>query len=127
MSTALVARQVEALQRHTLNDAEEIIYNCDKNGWEIVTFDDEKYPNRLRDIPNPPAVLYVDGTLPDIENYAAIAVVGTRKASTYASKALSALTVVLTAVHSRQAAKPLPCSETDSAPIIYSKTRSFAD
>ena len=87
MSTALVARQVEALQRHTLNDAEEIIYNCDKNGWEIVTFDDEKYPNRLRDIPNPPAVLYVDGTLPDIENYAAIAVVGTRKASTYASKA----------------------------------------
>ena len=87
MSTALVARQVEALQRHTLNDAEEIIYNCDKNGWEIVTFDDKKYPNRLRDIPNPPAVLYVDGTLPDIENYAAIAVVGTRKASTYASKA----------------------------------------
>ena len=59
MSTALVARQVEALQRHTLNDAEEIIYNCDKNGWEIVTFDDEKYPNRLRDIPNPPAGDYI--------------------------------------------------------------------
>ncbi|MFQ8958120.1 MAG: hypothetical protein ACLR6O_04475 [Eubacterium sp.] len=40
MSTALVARQVEALQRHIKRCRGNYIY-CDKNGWEIVTFDDE--------------------------------------------------------------------------------------
>ncbi|MFQ8958119.1 MAG: DNA-processing protein DprA [Eubacterium sp.] len=48
-----------------------------------------KIPKPIGDIPNPPAVLYVDGTLPDIENYAAIAVVGTRKASSIPQRRLA--------------------------------------
>lgn len=87
ISPALVQRQVDALEKFTLSDAEKIIDVCKQNNWKIITYDDSSYPQRLRDIPNPPAVLYVDGTLPDIDNTVAIGIVGTRKASSYALKA----------------------------------------
>lgn len=41
---------------------------------------------RLKEIPNPPAVIYTDGELPDIDNSVVISMVGTRKASEYAIK-----------------------------------------
>src|ERR1041385_5599332 len=51
-------------------------------GAWIVTLDDAKYPPLLRQIPDPPPLLYVKGTL--IENdWNAIAVVGTRRATVY--------------------------------------------
>ena len=55
-----------------------------QQGYKIVDYDDESYPNRLKDIPDAPAVLYVDGILPDIDNLVTIAMVGSRKASEYA-------------------------------------------
>lgn len=87
MSPALVQRQSDALEKYTLEDAEKIMDVCTRNNWQIITYEDSAYPQRLRDIPNPPAVLYVDGTLPDIDNTVAIGIVGTRKASSYALKA----------------------------------------
>lgn len=87
MSAALTSKQVASLQKYTLNDTEKIIYTCDNNNWKIICFDDKKYPERLREIPNPPAVLYVDGVMPDFDTLAAIGIVGTRKASSYAKKA----------------------------------------
>lgn len=86
MSPALTSNQIERLQKFTLNDTVKIIDKCEHNGWQIITFDDEIYPQRLREISNPPAVLYIDGKLPAIDNYAVIGIVGTRKASTYATK-----------------------------------------
>lgn len=87
ISPALVQRQADALEKYTLSDAQEIIDTCAKNNWQIVTYEDSEYPQRLRNIPNPPAVLYVDGALPDIDNTVVIGIVGTRKASSYALKA----------------------------------------
>ena len=87
MSPALNAKQIEKLSAVKLDDCNEIIEDCKKNNWSIITYDDEAYPQRLREIINPPAVLYVDGELGDIESLAAVAIVGTRKASTYALKA----------------------------------------
>lgn len=86
MSPDITASQVDRLSSVSLNDTEEIIYHCENNGWKIIDFDDEKYPQRLREIYNPPAVLYVDGELCDIDNSVAIGIVGTRKASEYAVK-----------------------------------------
>lgn len=83
-STALTISQVERLQKFELDKAEEIIRICNEHKWNIISFDDEAYPQRLREIPNPPAVLYVDGELMKLDDYAAIAIVGTRKASPYA-------------------------------------------
>lgn len=87
MSTVLSKRQVEKLMMTDVGKSDEIIDCCSKNGYKIIDFDDKAYPKRLKEIINPPAVLYVDGKLPDIDNLVCIGMVGTRKASEYAIKA----------------------------------------
>lgn len=86
MSCALTSKQINKLEQTDINSIEEIIYTCEKNGWTVIDYDDERYPNRLKEIYNPPCVLYVDGDFPDIDSLAAIGIVGTRKASEYAIK-----------------------------------------
>lgn len=86
MSPSLTAGQVNKLEQTDINSVDEIIYTCEKNGWSIIDFDDARYPKRLKEIYNPPCVLYVDGELPDIDSLATIGIVGTRKASEYAVK-----------------------------------------
>lgn len=56
---------------------------CGKNGIGILCWDDPRYPGALRQIPDPPLVLYYLGKLPNFAEKPAIGVVGTRKASTY--------------------------------------------
>jgi len=52
-----------------------------KSGAKIVTFVSENYPKVLLEIPDPPPFLYVKGELRGSET--AVAVVGSRRASTY--------------------------------------------
>lgn len=87
MSPVLVPRQIEKLCESTEAQANEVLATCKMNGWQVVPYDDPHYPERLRSIFNPPAVLYVDGELPDIDNSIVIGIVGTRRASDYAVKA----------------------------------------
>lgn len=86
MSTSLTARQINRLEETKLTVADEIIYICNENGWQIIDYEDSLYPGRLKEIINPPAVLYVDGTMPDVDDMITIGIVGTRKASEYAVK-----------------------------------------
>ena len=51
-------------------------------GARLVRYSDAAYPERLRAIPDPPAVLYVGGS-PEAAGHAAVAVVGTRAPSDY--------------------------------------------
>lgn len=87
MSPVLVPRQIEKLCESTEAQANEVLATCKMNGWQVVPYDDPHYPERLRSIFNPPAVLYVNGELPDIDNSIVIGIVGTRRASDYAVKA----------------------------------------
>ena len=87
MSPYLKAKQIEALTKYDITEADKIISLCDKKNYKIITFDDSSYPEKLREISNPPAVIYVDGELIDFDGNAVIGVVGTRKASTYGLKA----------------------------------------
>lgn len=50
---------------------------------QVVTIRDSEYPYQLKDIPNAPPVLYVAGQLKYEEDKFALAVVGTRKVSSY--------------------------------------------
>ena len=86
MSPALVPKQISRLEKVRLDEAEKIVELCNRNGWQIIDYDDEKYPKRLKDIANPPAVLFVDGQLPDIDESVVLGMVGTRRASEYAVK-----------------------------------------
>ncbi len=56
-----------------------------KNSVRIVTIFESEYPDLLRQIYLPPAVLYIQGTLKETKS---LAVVGSRKALTYANTAI---------------------------------------
>lgn len=69
------------LSTFTLQHAEILLEACEKLGHNVITPEDAKYPEALRNIFTPPAVLYYRGNLPDVDLSPAIAVVGTRKAT----------------------------------------------
>ncbi len=54
----------------------------EKRGIKVLTYDDEKYPKMLREIHNPPAVLYYKGDLFSCNLDRTVAFVGSRRAST---------------------------------------------
>jgi len=74
------------LEKRELSVADRILADCSGQGIEIVTMQDAAYPKILRDIFAPPVVLYVKGKLPDLEAIPTVAVIGTRKASSYGLK-----------------------------------------
>ena len=74
---------VESLMDKDLSGCEEILQQCQDRKIHILTFRDAAYPNRLRNIPDPPMVLYYRGTLPPFDDLPVIGVVGTRKATPY--------------------------------------------
>ncbi len=61
----------------------------------VITWKDETYPPLLRKIEHAPPVLYVCGNLTDDDRHYAIAVVGTRKMSTYGRQATEHFTTEL--------------------------------
>lgn len=69
------------LDSRTLTRAEATLRMCAGHGIELLTILDPRYPQRLRNIDNPPVLLYTLGRLPDFDHTAAVALVGTRKAS----------------------------------------------
>ena len=75
--------QMEALEDKNLIPAEEILDACQREGLQILTYRDAGYPARLRNIPDPPMVLYYKGRIPQWEARPMVGVVGTRKASAY--------------------------------------------
>lgn len=79
----LGARDLSALEDKSLESAQKILEDCFNKNIKILTIQDAAYPDRLKNIPDPPAVLYYVGKLPEFDAEAAIAVVGTRKASAY--------------------------------------------
>jgi len=79
-------KEAAVLERRSLDAVSDIQDDCAANGVSIITMQDAQYPARLKHIFAPPVVLYVKGSLPIMDDEAAIAVVGTRSASPYGMK-----------------------------------------
>lgn len=75
--------QAELALNRDLSAADRILADCQRLGQRILTIQDAEYPQRLRNIFDPPLVLYVKGRMPAIDEEAAIAVVGTRECTPY--------------------------------------------
>lgn len=75
--------QAELALNRDLGEANRILADCQRLGQRILTIQDAEYPQRLRNIFDPPLVLYVRGRMPVVDEEAAIAVVGTRKCTPY--------------------------------------------
>lgn len=74
-------KEASSLFHTPLEQAEALLEYCEKMGQQVITPECDKYPEALRNIFDPPAVLYYKGKLPSVDTLPAIAVVGARKAS----------------------------------------------
>lgn len=66
--------------------AEQIYSFCVKNKVGLLTYNDELFPQSLREIDTPPVLLYYRGILPDFNRLFCVASVGTRSLSDYGRK-----------------------------------------
>ena len=76
-------RWMETVLDKDMAYAEKVLTDCDNKGISILTYADAAYPERLRNIADPPVLLYYLGNLLDFDKEAVISVVGTRKCSAY--------------------------------------------
>lgn len=79
----LTRKEINRLIDYDISEAEEILNKCAFFGIDIITLSDELYPQRLKEIDNPPGTLYIKGTMPRIDDIVCIAIVGTRNATSY--------------------------------------------
>lgn len=79
-----IGRQISRRIRASLDelDVDREIEICRENGITILTEQDVRYPRLLREIPDPPIVLFFQGDWCQ-EDALAIAIVGTRRATQY--------------------------------------------
>lgn len=63
--------------------AEKIERQCVDNGIKYIAYNDSDYPIYLKEIHNPPMILYYQGDLTGLNSKLCISVVGTRKSSDY--------------------------------------------
>ncbi len=75
--------ELELLSNKFLTRAKDELERLSAIGGQVISRDDERYPDLLLQIHTPPNILYVRGQLFDLNSYLMIAMVGTRKASGY--------------------------------------------
>jgi len=84
------------VQARTGVDLERVWEKIEKQGIKILTWQDEAYPQRLKEIDQPPPVLYIRGEyLPD--DLFAVAIVGTRRVTSYGRQITAELAAFLAA------------------------------
>ncbi len=74
-------KTVRCLRDKSLAQARAILNRVAQAGDWVLTPADALYPVNLRRLPDCPAVLYCRGTMPDLDNRLAVALVGTRRAT----------------------------------------------
>ncbi len=79
----LTKKAFASLQNKDLHKAGAILRACMDKSIHLCTFHDGAYPSLLKNIADPPLVLYYKGYLPDLDSLPVIGIVGTRKASGY--------------------------------------------
>lgn len=83
LTEGITREQAALLEDHDLTRAGEVLARCQELGIRILTIADGEYPGRLRDIYDPPVLLYARGRIPAVDEEAAVAVVGTRTCTPY--------------------------------------------
>lgn len=73
----------KALEDKDLEEPKNILRKAAQKQIDIMVLTDPEYPARLRNIPDPPLVLYYKGQMPNFDSRPVIAMVGTRKATPY--------------------------------------------
>ena len=91
LSEKLVAKVVKMRSQVSL---EKVWEQLQVKGIQVLTWEDEAYPRRLKEIDQPPPVLYFRGALLPEDEWA-VAVVGTRRVTAYGRQVTEELAAVL--------------------------------
>ncbi len=83
----LSSDELKFLYETDLSDIEYVFERYSKFKAQTITIEDELYPKALRNIDNPPLVLFVVGDISGLDNELLLTVVGTRKESLYGKRA----------------------------------------
>lgn len=85
-SSNTIAKFIE--ERSALNDLNKIEDGILNSNMQVITLADENYPYFLKQIYDPPIVLFIKGSLNNFNQEKSLAVVGSRKASHYIKEVL---------------------------------------
>lgn len=87
-SLRLKPESIESILKREFHDkAEEELFKVRELGGDVLILDDGSYPYLLREIADPPITLYVKGDWQQCFDAPCVAVVGSRKCSTYGENA----------------------------------------
>lgn len=87
----LSSSQAALLSDKSTDRAEDVLARCAKGDIFLLTMQDALYPDRLRNIYDPPVLLYGRGRMPLFDEEAAVSVVGTRTCTPYGISAAEEL------------------------------------
>ena len=91
----LTPHALAQLQDTTPFDYEERLDHCLLSGIDVLTPDEGVYPDRLRELPDLPLVLYVTGDIACLNGRRYAGMVGTRRPSTYGRQAAFDLSLAM--------------------------------
>ncbi len=77
-----IVTQITKKKNHLLSKAEKVLTSHYEKGFNVIPYENECYPDRLRQIYSAPPILYTSRSL-DLNKFRCIAVVGTRNATNY--------------------------------------------
>ncbi len=80
-------KEKKALRDKDLSEAKDVIAKTERAGAKILTYEDINFPDMLRNISDPPYVLYIKGEIMNWDRLLTIGVVGTRECTEYGIKA----------------------------------------
>lgn len=83
--------------RISLDDAVKLIAKAEEDGQQVIVCSDENYPERLRELAAPPAVLYCKGDIGLLNGGSILHMVGTREPSKYTLSLVNVMCAELTA------------------------------
>ncbi len=95
LTEGMTPKLVATLADKSTEGADRILGDCERLGLRLLTMQDADYPVRLRNIFEPPFLLYVRGRLSAIDEEAAIAMVGTRDATPYGLETAESLSCAM--------------------------------
>lgn len=72
--------ELALLRDLSLEGPKRLLEQCEKGKIQVYGYEDLRYPQPLREIYDPPAVLYIRGNLPDFSENLSLAIVGRRQA-----------------------------------------------
>ncbi len=90
-------RELYLLKRKDLSFAKKVLNDCKKSGISAVCINNKHYPELLRQIANPPLVLYFKGNIELLNGEPTVCIVGPRSVSVFGKKAAFSLAARLAA------------------------------